>query len=231
MRNTQNLRDSYDYKNAPGFQYAENSKHPTIRKLNHIITQNHFQIIQELTFLMQKGYTGFPMSQIDQTQGETFQEHGNLWRPIWIKFLDSYSGISDQLPTLKGIVKEMEGEIILLHISLFLPGTVLTPHYGITQGNLRYHYGLFIPKGDTGLKIHSAIYRWKIGEGIQFDDTYWHSAWNKTQEPRFVIFADIPREMNFVMSFIHRFILKLIQHTKHIKDIKYTLERENIKID
>ena len=231
IRNKQNQQDSYNFKNAPGFQYAEVSKHPSIQKLNKLIIPKHYQIIKEINDLVKKGYNGYPMSQIDKTQGATFEQNGDLWRPIWIKFLDTYSGISDYLPTLKNIVQEMGDQIVLLHVSLFLPGTYLKPHYGITKGNLRYHYGLVIPQGDIGLRIHNATYRWKTGEGIQFDDTYLHSAWNKTNEYRLVIFADVPREMNWIMIKIHRGILSLIQYTKHIKEIQEKLKAQNIVID
>ena len=181
--------------------------------------------------LNKSGYTRFTKSENDKTQGTKFNDDGKKWRPIWIKFLNIYAGTADRIPTLKKIVQEMGDDVILLHISMFFPGTNLTPHYGITMGNIRYHWGLFIPSGDLGLRIENSIYRWKTGEGIQFDDTHLHSAWNNTNQIRLVIFADIPRRMNPLMNYINRQIINLVEYTSHIKSIQERMQREGIKVD
>ncbi len=230
LRNYQNRTNSWNFEKAPGFQFALNSKHKSIQKLHAKIFENHNQILSEVLKILQDGYRGIPMNQMDPIQGKTFKNEDG-WRPIWLKFLDVYSGISDKLPTLTNIVREMENEIILLHVSMMLPGTDLTPHYGISMAHLRYHYGLLIPDGDTGLRIEKSVYKWKTGEGIQFDDTYLHSAWNKTTGIRLVIFADIPRNMNPIFTMINKFILKLIQYSSHIKEIQARMKREGIIID
>lgn len=230
LRNSQNQKDSWNFEKAPGFQFAQNSENKSIRKLHSLILSNHNKILEEVTILLKTGYNGLPMNQMDPIQGNTFKNEDG-WRPIWIKFLDQYSGISDQLPTLKNIVTQMGSEVILLHISMFLPNTVLTPHYGITKAHLRYHYGLQIPVGDVGIKIEKSFYRWKNGEGVQFDDTYLHCAWNKTTEPRLVIFADIPRAMNPIFRTINKLILYVIQYSTHIKSIQQKLREQKICVD
>jgi len=230
LRNYQNRNDSFNFEKAPSFQYAMVSKHKSIRKLNQLIIANHDQIHTEVQDLLKKGYTGFPVNELDPIQANTFKNVKG-WRPIWVKFIDQYAGTADHLPTLKNIVKQMESEIILLHISMLLPDNVLTAHYGITKAHLRYHYGLQIPEGDTGLRIENSVYKWKVGEGIQFDDTHLHMAWNRTDKPRLVIFADIPRDMNFIFSWINKFILKLIQYSSHIKEIQERMKKEGIVID
>lgn len=230
LRDKQNVSDCIDPINVPGLQFARKSLHPSIRKLNELICTNHDTILNEVNKLLSTGYTGLPMWQIDSTQ-EVFKSKADGWRPIWVKFFDQYAGTANHLPTLKSIVDEIGPDLILLHISMFLPRTILAPHYGICKGHYRFHYGLKIPQGDIGLKIHNGLYRWKDREGIQFDDTYLHSSWNKSDSVRLVIFADVKRQMNFVTSFINDVVYWLLQKTKHIKSVKDQIKRQEIVLD
>jgi aspartyl/asparaginyl beta-hydroxylase (cupin superfamily) len=231
LRDAQNKNDSWNYEIAPGFQYAQVSKHPGIQKLHNLITKNHNNILLEVKNLALSGYTGLPMNEIDSTQGETFKDGAKNWRPIWVKFLSIYAGTANKLPTLKQIVADMGTELILLHVSVFYAGVDLIPHRGITMGHYRYHYGLLIPEGDVALKINNSTYKWKTGEGIQFDDTHWHSAWNRTNTVRLVIFADVERQMPIYMKLINRLILRLIEYTAHIKSVKEKLLAQGIVKD
>ena len=87
IRNFQNQHDSFNFNIAPGFQFATVSKHESIKKLNTLILQNHNQILKEVQNLLNTGYTGLPMNEIDPIQGNVFK-NASGWRPIWIKFLD-----------------------------------------------------------------------------------------------------------------------------------------------
>ncbi|MES2779388.1 MAG: aspartyl/asparaginyl beta-hydroxylase domain-containing protein, partial [Bacteroidota bacterium] len=58
-----------------------------------------------------------------------------------------------------------------------------------------YHLGIQIPQGDIGIQLvahnRPETYKWKERKGVVFDDTLLHTAWNKTDETRILIFADI----------------------------------------
>lgn len=166
------------------------------------------------------------MAKLDSTHKEFLKEREE-WSPIWIKFINAYSGVSDQLPTLKRIVKKYEHKLALLHVSVFKPGAELSPHEGVSMGVWRYHYGLDIPdNGDLGMNVHGQYYRWKNRKSILWDDTLSHSSWNKTDNVRLIIFADVYRSFNGIDDHINRFIHKNLHHSKHVKSIIEKIEKD-----
>lgn len=83
--------------------------------------------------------------------------------------------------------------------SFLAPGTHITPHYGYESNVLRYHLGLIIPDGDCSLKVTNeknveTTYKWEEGKAFVFDDTELHEAWNRTNDPRYVLIVDILKE-------------------------------------
>lgn len=199
----------------------------SIRKLNRLIQENHDQIFFEVQSLLALGYKGFPMSNIDKIQ-KSLTRGSERWSPIWVKFMDSWAGTASHLPTLQKIIKEVGNDILLLHVSVFNPGTELPYHRGISRGVWRYHYGLQIPEGDLGLEVEGKYYRWREREGFIWDDTLLHRAWNKTDQIRLVIFADVHRQFNPILKFISRKVHSFLQKTKQVKEIKKKLEEQGV---
>lgn len=193
---------------------ATNSPVKAAALLQKLISESHDQILNEVQSLMSKGYSGYPMANMDKTQN-SLTNGDKSWSPIWIKFIDTWAGTSKLLPTLTNIVKTVGDDILLLHVSVFNPRTVLKLHKGISMGVWRYHYGLSIPDGDLGLMVNNVNYRWKNGEGIIWDDTLLHKAWNNTDEFRLVIFADIFRDGPNKSD-----VMKAHMKIKEIDDIK-----------
>lgn len=209
---------------------ADTSNVSAARKLNRLIKENHNQILQEVMSLMSRGYTGLPMAEMDEHQ-HRLTEGRDLWSPIWIKFIDTWAGSAKNVPTLTRIVKEVGDDILLLHVSVFKPGAYLPYHKGISMGVWRYHYGLQIPDGDVGLEIDGYRHDWRNGYGFIWDDTIPHSAWNRSEEPRLVIFADIHRNMGSISKSISKYVHRVIQSTKHIKSIQEKLAKTGIRVD
>lgn len=211
-------------------QDAETCAHTTIKKLHKSIKNNHDQILTELQTLLQKGYSGLSMSEIDITQKE-LTNNETFWTPIWVKFLTSWAGTSKYLPTLKKITEELQDEVVLLHVSVMKPGAKLKPHQGISMSVWRYHYGLDVPEGDVCIKIEDQIYKWQNKKGFIWDDTLVHEVWNNTDKPRFIIFADVLREMpNPFYADMNKYIYHLINRLPHTKEIKEMLEKEGLSL-
>lgn len=181
---------------VPSYCPALESPLPNVRKLESLIRENHDTILAESLALMAAN-GGVPMVEIDLTQSKFIGETG--WRPMWVKFLDGYASTADRLPTLKRIAESVPG-LNLLHVSVMRPGTVLMPHRGPTRAVYRYHYGLVIPEGNTGLYLSGHRIHWKEREGFTWDDTLIHGAWNKTDKPRLVIFADVRRDLGPLLN-------------------------------
>lgn len=206
---------------------------PAARKLERLLRKHHDQVMIEINTLIDRGYTGMPMGELDPVQGRAFRNRGGRqWRPIWVKFIDTWAGTAEHLPTLRRIVEKMGDDVLLLHVSVFWGQVDLPPHQGVSKGVYRYHYGLEIPEGDTGMLIDNIPFRWLTGEGYIWDDTLMHSSWNRTNARRMVIFADLPRHFDGMWRrFLNRRVHSFIQQTKHIHSIQERLSREGKRID
>lgn len=73
--------------------------------------------------------------------------------------------------------------------SALAPRSQITPHYGYTNAKLRCQLPLRVPLG-CRLKVGDQEVEQQEGRCILFDDSFLHSAWNDSQEPRFVLIFD-----------------------------------------
>lgn len=74
------------------------------------------------------------------------------------------------------------------------PATVLTEHRGPNAGVLRYHLGVDCPPGST-LTIGDRRVPYVDGEGILFDDTERHAAFNGSAHTRVTLFCELDRPL------------------------------------
>lgn len=75
--------------------------------------------------------------------------------------------------------------------SVLRPGAHLLPHRGVTNSRSVLHMGLHIPSRCALNVVDIAELHWQPGKVFAFDDTYMHEAWNKSNESRYVLLADI----------------------------------------
>ena len=91
----------------------------------------------------------------------------------------------------------------------FLPaGGTLAKHRDPYAGSLRYHLGLITPNSDDcRIFVDGQPYAWRDGEDVVFDETYIHSAYNRTATDRLILFCDVERPLRgSVMRALNRFI-------------------------
>lgn len=69
------------------------------------------------------------------------------------------------------------------------PHTHIAPHYGYSNAKLRCQLPLRVP-GRCRLKVGEHEIEQREGKCIVFDDSFLHSAWNDSDEPRFVLVFD-----------------------------------------
>lgn len=69
------------------------------------------------------------------------------------------------------------------------PHTHIAPHYGYSNAKLRCQLPLRVP-GRCRLKVGEHEIEQREGRCIVFDDSFLHSAWNDSDEPRFVLVFD-----------------------------------------
>ena len=76
------------------------------------------------------------------------------------------------------------------------PGAKLGAHRDPFAGSLRYHLGLATPNAETcSIAVDGQTYAWRDGEGVVFDETYVHSAENRSDVTRIILFCDIDRPL------------------------------------
>jgi len=117
----------------------------------------------------------------------------------------------NQLPQVKGAMFAM------------LPaGARLGAHRDPYAGSLRYHLGLVTPNSDDCyIDVDGQRYSWRDGEAVMFDETYIHSAENKTDTNRIILFLDIKRPVNFfLVDWINRAFSRLVVAGSATKNIK-----------
>ena len=80
----------------------------------------------------------------------------------------------------------------MIMFSLLRPGTHITPHYGAINTRLICHLPIIVPDG-CELRVGNETRTWVRGEGLLFDDSIQHEAWNHGAGTRVVLLFDIWR--------------------------------------
>lgn len=124
----------------------------------------------------------------------------------------------------------------------------IKPHQGYYKGFIRYHLGVVIPSDNKDNTCHirinddiadnkaarnsnyadnkvrldegGAVYYWKNGESVLFDDTFLHDATNDSDEVRVVLYMDIVRKMPFYMHWISTIVLWFVFQEPSIKSVR-----------
>ncbi|GAB2582200.1 aspartyl/asparaginyl beta-hydroxylase domain-containing protein [Dyella jejuensis] len=73
------------------------------------------------------------------------------------------------------------------------PHSTIKPHIGDTDAMARFHVGLVIPAGlpRCGFRCGTERKEWVEGKALCFNDAQEHTAWNNTDDERFIISFDL----------------------------------------
>ncbi|GGO72264.1 aspartyl/asparaginyl beta-hydroxylase domain-containing protein [Bowmanella pacifica] len=152
------------------------------------------QIIQELHALLDDGYKFKLFQEGEAGRGLT---EGGDWNAFFFHrhgktFSDNHSrcpNTSAALQTLPLVrIKEHGPEVCF---SLMQPGSHILPHRGVTNSRAVLHMGLIIPDHCRLNLLNVQEISWQQGKIFAFDDTYLHEAWNRSEQLRAVLLADI----------------------------------------
>lgn len=80
----------------------------------------------------------------------------------------------------------------IVRISLLKPGTVILPHFGLTNTRLRLQIPLEFADGDLFIYAHDERRKWSLGEALILNDSYIHGVYNNTNSDRVVLLIDLP---------------------------------------
>lgn len=118
------------------------------------------------------------------------------WKRFYVKWYD------DALPSAKALCPKttaLVASIPAVNAAMFTllpPGARLGAHRDPFAGSLRYHLGLVTPNSpDCHITVDGQDYYWKNGEAVMFDETFVHTAENRTQTARLILLCDIERPL------------------------------------
>lgn len=85
--------------------------------------------------------------------------------------------------------------LISASVSILEPGSEIKPHRGDTNGIIRGHLPLFVPKEteSIGFQVNDEVKVWQEGKLLLFNDAAYHSAWNRANADRIVMIIDVVR--------------------------------------
>jgi len=139
---------------------------------------------------------------------QTFFRTG--WKRFYLKWYE------DPLPSARALcprAAELVNTIPSLNAAMYAllpPGARLGAHRDPFATSLRYHLGLVTPNSpDCYIAVDGEPYYWKDGEGMVFDETYVHTAENRTPTTRIILLCDIERPLT------NRFVRWLNHYVGH----------------
>lgn len=128
-------------------------------------------------------------------------------------------------PRTAALIDQVPG-LVVAFFSIFEPGTHVPPHRGVTKGLLNVHLGLIVPEEAERcqISVEGHVRGWKPGEYLIFDETFEHEVWNRTGEPRVVLFLQVLRPMRWPGRYLGKFFLWCIKHTSFVQDVRRALD-------
>lgn len=117
------------------------------------------------------------------------------WQQIELKIYGvEYHKRISLFPKTMEILDGIKG-LSTIYFSLLAPHSHIKAHVGDTDALYRVHLGLKIPAALPACGIEVAGYKksWEAAKCLAFNDIYYHSVWNETNEERIVLIVDIIR--------------------------------------
>ncbi len=74
--------------------------------------------------------------------------------------------------------------------SMLRPGTLIPPHFGLSNYKLAVHLPLIIPD-HCAIRVGDQTHCWQEGQIVVFDDSFEHEAWNRSEQLRAVLIFEI----------------------------------------
>ena len=130
------------------------------------------------------------------------------WKRFYVKWYDEPLPSAQALcPKTVALVQSIPA-VNAAMFALLPPGSKLGAHRDPFAGSLRYHLGLVTPNADTCRSVvDGEAYAWRDGEPVMFDETFIHTAENRSDVTRIILFCDIERPLsNRVVRVVNHFV-------------------------
>ena len=149
----------------------------------------------------------------------------NAWRSF---FLIGYGHRQEaniaRAPRTAELVRQIPG-LNSAFFSILAPGSVITPHRGVTKAFITAHLGLVVPKDTDGLwmRVDDQRIGWREGEWTVFDDTYEHEVRNDTDETRIILLCQVERPLAAPGKWLAAGLMAYVQRSHFVREAKENL--------
>lgn len=191
----------YLFTAVPAKPYADVRRFPELE----VVTAQWQMIREEALKLFDEGYIRAAAKHNDIGFNSFFRTG---WKRFYLKwygdFLPSAAALCPKTAALLAGIPSVNAAMF----TVLPPGSRLGAHRDPFAGSLRYHLGLVTPNSpDCNIVVDGEPYYWKDGEAVMFDETYIHSAENRTDVTRVILFCDIERPLsNPLIRWVNRVI-------------------------
>lgn len=154
------------------------------------IEQNWLAIRSEVDSLLE-GPTEIP--HIEDVTGGIPQGNEGPWRSFVLMHQGRWIDWNcERCPRTTALVKPIPG-LTMAGFSVLEPGTHITTHRGPNKGALRYQLGIVVPtpEGACRIRVGDQLIYWREGEGVMFDFTVPHEAWNDSDSLRVLLMLEV----------------------------------------
>lgn len=117
------------------------------------------------------------------------------WRTIGLRFWGREASQNAALfPETRRIVSCIPG-LSAISFNLLEANSTIKPHQGDTNAIMRCHLGLIVPASAPrcGFRVGKEVRSWEEGRFFLFCDAHEHTAWNNTDDSRYVMVVDVFR--------------------------------------
>lgn len=156
--------------------------------------REHWRDIRdEASHLFDAGYIRSAERNNDASFNSFFKEG---WKRFYVKWygepLASAQALCPRTVALVNAIPTVKAAMF----ALLPPASKLNPHRDPFAGSLRYHLGLITPNANNcRIFVDGEEYFWRDGEDVIFDETFVHSAENRSGITRVILFCDIDRPL------------------------------------
>jgi aspartyl/asparaginyl beta-hydroxylase (cupin superfamily) len=121
------------------------------------------------------------------------------------------AGLLDRVPRLRNA-----------WFSILAPRYRIPPHKGPTNGIIRIHLGLIVPRdrAHCQIRVDQEVFGWEEGKCVVFDDYFEHEVWNDTDEERVVLFFDVDRPLRPLGRLINAMLIAGIRRSPYVRDAR-----------
>jgi beta-hydroxylase len=170
-----------------------------------VLRRNWTTIRDEAVALLDQGHIRAATGHNDLGFNSFFK---NGWKRFYVKWYgEPLPSAQAACPKTVALVESLPS-VNAAMFALLPPGGKLNRHRDPFAGSLRYHLGLMTPNSDAcRIFVDGEPYSWRDGEDLLFDETYIHSAENKTDQTRIILFCDVERPLHTrIMQALNRLV-------------------------